>query len=152
MYHLYSPWWRCNLVWVYVRFEVFTAATMKNTDLRNVTLCGTCKNQRFDWTRSFSHQGEKNQPGRKTLAVTTNCSTLRKNTNCSKKSHTVPQPRIRILDSHRRENLESHIRLTGWFLQRRRNVSPVRYELCSYIPEYGILRNHFRKKTQILQH
>jgi hypothetical protein len=34
-----------------------------------------------------------------------------------------------ILHSHRRENLKSYIPLTGWTLQRRRNVSPVRYEL-----------------------
>jgi hypothetical protein len=28
------------------------------------------------------------------------------------------------------ENFKSYIALTGWALQRRRNVSPVRYELC----------------------
>jgi hypothetical protein len=31
-----------------------------------------------------------------------------------------------ILHSHRRGNLKSYIALTGWALQRRRNVSPVR--------------------------
>jgi hypothetical protein len=34
-----------------------------------------------------------------------------------------------ILHSHRRENLKSYKALTGWTLQRRRNMSPVRYEL-----------------------
>jgi hypothetical protein len=35
-----------------------------------------------------------------------------------------------ILHSHRRENLKSYIALTGWALQRIRNVSPVKYEQC----------------------
>jgi hypothetical protein len=34
-----------------------------------------------------------------------------------------------ILHSHSRENLKSYIALTGWTLSRRRNVSPLRYEL-----------------------
>jgi hypothetical protein len=38
-------------------------------------------------------------------------------------------PEDGILHSHRRENLTSYIRLTGWTLQRRSNVSPVRDEL-----------------------
>jgi hypothetical protein len=45
-----------------------------------------------------------------------------------------------IFHSHRRENLKSYIALTGWALQRRRDVFPVRYELGFYIPEDGILR------------
>jgi hypothetical protein len=47
-------------------------------------------------------------------------------------------PEDGILHSYRRENLKSYKELTGWDLQRRRNVSPVRYELGLYIPEYGI--------------
>jgi hypothetical protein len=39
-------------------------------------------------------------------------------------------PEDGILHSHRRENLKSYITLTGWTLQRRRNVSPLRYEHC----------------------
>jgi hypothetical protein len=35
------------------------------------------------------------------------------------------------LHSHRREHLKSCIALTGWALKRRRNVSPVKYELGS---------------------
>jgi hypothetical protein len=38
-------------------------------------------------------------------------------------------PEDGILHSHRRENLKCYIALTGWTLKRRRNVSPVKYEL-----------------------
>jgi hypothetical protein len=44
-------------------------------------------------------------------------------------------PEDDILHSRRREYLKYYIALTGWALQRRRNVSPVRYELGFYIPE-----------------
>jgi hypothetical protein len=54
-------------------------------------------------------------------------------------------PEDGILQSHHRENLKSYIALTNWDLQRRRNVSPVRYELGFYIPEYGILHSHRRE-------
>jgi hypothetical protein len=50
-----------------------------------------------------------------------------------------------ILHSHCRENLNSYIALTGWTLYRRRNVSPVRYELGSYIPKDDILHSHCRE-------
>jgi hypothetical protein len=33
-----------------VRFEVFTAVTMKNDDFWDVTACGSCKNRRFGGT------------------------------------------------------------------------------------------------------
>jgi hypothetical protein len=39
-------------------------------------------------------------------------------------------PEDDILHSHRRENLKSYIALTGCTLYWRRNVSPVKYELC----------------------
>jgi hypothetical protein len=52
-------------------------------------------------------------------------------------------PEYGILHSHRRENLKSYIALTGWPLQRRRNVSPVRYELGFYVQE-DILHSHRR--------
>jgi hypothetical protein len=47
-----------------------------------------------------------------------------------------------ILHSHRREYLKSYIGLTGCALYRRRNVSPVSYELGFYIPEDDILHSH----------
>jgi hypothetical protein len=34
----------------YVRFEVFTAVTMKNGVFWDVTPCGSCKNRRFGGT------------------------------------------------------------------------------------------------------
>jgi hypothetical protein len=40
------------------------------------------------------------------------------------------------------KNLKSYIALTGWALERRCNVFPVRYELGFYIPEDGILHSH----------
>jgi hypothetical protein len=53
-------------------------------------------------------------------------------------------PEDGILHSHRRESLKSYTALTGWALQRRSNVSPVRYELGFYIPQDGILHSHRR--------
>jgi hypothetical protein len=47
-----------------------------------------------------------------------------------------------ILHSYRREHLKSCIALTGWTLERRCNVSPMRYGLVFYIPEDGILHSH----------
>jgi hypothetical protein len=55
-------------------------------------------------------------------------------------------PEDGILHSDRHENLEFYIALTGWALQRRRNVSPVRYELGVYITEEGILDTKFNFK------
>jgi hypothetical protein len=49
-------------------------------------------------------------------------------------------PEDGILHSHRRENLKSYISLTGRTLYRRRNVSPLRYELGFCVPEDGILQ------------
>jgi hypothetical protein len=34
----------------YIRFEVFTAVTMKNGVFWDVTLCGSCKNRSFGGT------------------------------------------------------------------------------------------------------
>jgi hypothetical protein len=50
-----------------------------------------------------------------------------------------------ILHSHRRENLKFYIALTGWALQRRRNVFLARYELGSCIQEDDILHCHRRE-------
>jgi hypothetical protein len=36
--------------YIYVRFEVFTAVTMKNGIFWDVTLCDSCKNRRFGGT------------------------------------------------------------------------------------------------------
>jgi hypothetical protein len=45
----------------YVRFEVFTAVTMKNGVFLDVTPCGSCKNRCFVGTYCFLHQGGKNR-------------------------------------------------------------------------------------------
>jgi hypothetical protein len=54
--------------------------------------------------------------------------------------HNIPEDGI--LYSHRCENLKSYIALTGWTLQWRRNVSPVKYRLGFYVPEDAILHSH----------
>jgi hypothetical protein len=43
-----------------VRFEVFTAVTMKNGVFWAVTPCGSYKNRRFGGTWRLLHQGDKN--------------------------------------------------------------------------------------------
>jgi hypothetical protein len=57
-------------------------------------------------------------------------------------------PKDAILHSHLRENLKSYITLTAWTLYRRRNVSPVRYDLGVYIPEDDILHSHRRENLK----
>jgi hypothetical protein len=57
-------------------------------------------------------------------------------------------PEGAILHSYRSVNLKSYITLTGWTVQRRRNLSPVKYELCSYIPEDDILHSHCRENLK----
>jgi hypothetical protein len=61
---------RRNVVWLltrksitykYVRFEVFTAVSMKNCVFWDVTPCGSCKNLRFGGTWRLLHQGDKNR-------------------------------------------------------------------------------------------
>jgi hypothetical protein len=59
-------------------------------------------------------------------------------------------PEDAIIHSCRRENLKSHTALTGWTLNWRCNVSPVKYELDFYIREDDILHSHRREKPQIL--
>jgi hypothetical protein len=49
-------------------------------------------------------------------------------------------PEDGILHSHRRENFNSYIALTGWTLYRRSDVSPVKYKLDFYIPEDDVVR------------
>jgi hypothetical protein len=44
-----------------VRFEVFTAVTMKNGVFWVVTPCGSCKNRCFGGTWRLLHEGDKNR-------------------------------------------------------------------------------------------
>jgi hypothetical protein len=57
-------------------------------------------------------------------------------------------PEDAILHSHRREKLKSYIALSGWIVQQRRNVSPVKYELVIYIPEDDIFHSHRRENLK----
>jgi hypothetical protein len=45
----------------HVRFEVFTAVTMKNGVFWVVTPCGSCTNRCFGGTWRFIHQDDKNR-------------------------------------------------------------------------------------------
>jgi hypothetical protein len=45
----------------HVRFEVFTAVTLKNDVFWVVRPCGSCKNRRFGGTWRLLHQGDKNR-------------------------------------------------------------------------------------------
>jgi hypothetical protein len=44
-----------------VRFEVFTAVTMKNGVILDITLCGSCKTRRFRGKYRLHHQRDKNR-------------------------------------------------------------------------------------------
>jgi hypothetical protein len=54
-------------------------------------------------------------------------------------------PKDGILHCYSPENLKSYIALTGWTLERRGNVSSVRYELEFSIPEDDILHSDRRE-------
>jgi hypothetical protein len=58
-------------------------------------------------------------------------------------------PEDGILHSHHRENFKSYVALTGWALQRRRNVFPARYEMGFYISEDDILHSQRREKKDL---
>jgi hypothetical protein len=45
----------------YLRFEVFTAVTMKNGVFWDVTPCSSCKNRRSGGTWRLLHQDDKNR-------------------------------------------------------------------------------------------
>jgi hypothetical protein len=77
-----------------------------------------------------------------TLAVTSNRRTLSSETSVLTRAIRRNIPEDTILHSRRRENLKPYVALTGWALQRRCNVFPVRYELGLYIPEDGIHHTH----------
>jgi hypothetical protein len=51
-----------------LRFEVFTALTMKNSVFWDVTPCGSCKNRRFGGTYRLLHQGDKNRSTRNNVS------------------------------------------------------------------------------------
>jgi hypothetical protein len=52
----------------YVRFEVFTAVTMKNVVFWDVTPSGSCENRRFGESYQLRHQGDKNRRARNNVS------------------------------------------------------------------------------------
>jgi hypothetical protein len=52
---------------IVVRFEVFTAVTVKNGVFWDVTPCGSCKNRRFAGTWRLLHQGDPDEGGARFL-------------------------------------------------------------------------------------
>jgi hypothetical protein len=57
-------------------------------------------------------------------------------------------PQNGMFHSRLSEYLKSYIALTGWTVQWRHYVSPVRYELGFYIPEDTILHIHCRENLK----
>jgi hypothetical protein len=57
-----------------------------------------------------------------------------------------------IFHSHLHENLKSYTALTGWVLQRRSNVSPVRYELGFYTQKTVFFIVTAVKTSDLTQH
>jgi hypothetical protein len=51
-----------------VRFEVFTAVTMKNAVFWDVITCGSCKNWRFGGKYRLHHHGDENQRARNNIS------------------------------------------------------------------------------------
>jgi hypothetical protein len=60
-----------------IRFEVFTAVTMKNVVFWDVMPCGSCKNRRFGGTYRLRYQGDKDRWTRKPILVTLMMEALR---------------------------------------------------------------------------
>jgi hypothetical protein len=60
---------------------------IKNGVFWDVMPCGSCKNRRFGGTLRLLHQGDKIGELGKTLAVTSNRRTLRRNTKASVSSY-----------------------------------------------------------------
>jgi hypothetical protein len=60
-----------------VRFEGFKSVTMNNVAFWDVTPCDSCKNRLFGGTYRLHLQGESNQRTKNTLAVASECTTLR---------------------------------------------------------------------------
>jgi hypothetical protein len=91
---------------------------LKNALFWDVTPCGSCKIRGFGGKYRLHHQDGRNQRAGKTLAVTSNWITLRRNTNYSETSVLTRTTRRHIaedgiLHSLRLENLKYYFALTG---------------------------------------
>jgi hypothetical protein len=56
--------YRLKNKYIFVRFEVFAALTMKNAVFWDVMPCGSCKNRRFRGTYRLRHQGDNDRRAR----------------------------------------------------------------------------------------
>jgi hypothetical protein len=113
---------------------------------------GSCRNGRFAGTYRLQHQGHNNSRARN---VSSNL--LRRimieaiyfsETSVLTRATRRSIPKDDIIHSHRSENLKPYVALTGWALLRRRNVSPMRYEMGFYITEDGIFHSHCRENLK----
>jgi hypothetical protein len=90
----------------YVRFEVFTAVTKKNTFFLDVTKCGSYDNRRSRGTYRLHHQGERTQRARKNVSSNWQL----KNVELTDLTRVTRRNTLEdgILYSHRRENFKSY--------------------------------------------
>jgi hypothetical protein len=108
-----SSHWSLSLV----RFEVFTAVTMKNGVFWDVTPCGSCKSRRFGRSYRLHHHGGKNVVPNSPILVTL----MMQETYSSESSvikratrHNIPEESTVL--NHRSEYLKFYIALPGWAL------------------------------------
>jgi hypothetical protein len=120
---------------------------MKYADFWAVTQSGFYKNRRFGRKYRLHHQEDKNWRARNN--VSSNLSHWWWRRDVPPKHRFLHEPCAVTSQKTAffiviREDLKSYIALTGWALQRRRNESPVKYELDFYIPVDGIVHSHHR--------
>jgi hypothetical protein len=119
----------------HVRFEVFTAVTMKNGVFWVVLTRATRRNNPEDTILDIPHSHLRENLKSCTALTGWAVSPVRYELG-------FDIPEADIPHSHRRVNLKSCTALTGWA------VSPVRYELDFDIPEDGIRHSHRRENLK----
>jgi hypothetical protein len=102
-----------------VRFEVFTAVTVKNGVFWVVTSCDSCKNRRFGGAYRLHRQGfpvcfSYQLPSSLILSILMKGAIHASETSAHTRATRRNIQEDTILHSHRRGNLKSYIALTGW--------------------------------------